>query len=175
MRSLNVLFAVLFSMFFVGCTPMLSPKVGVGLTDLRLSDMSLFETSLNMQLRVENRSSDLLNIDGVTHDIRLNDIHIGTALDGGRFVVPPLSSVTRTVPVSVGNLSLFSRLKDLIESGKFAYEIESTIYTKELGTVLARRTDELDLGVGTRAERRKNQDPDEFKLMEELPPLPPPI
>lgn len=125
MRNLIVLALLT---FFSGCSLLSGTKPDVSIVDVQFSDVTLFETTADFVVRITNENPEELIISGASHDIYLNDIHIGKGLSDKKLNIPRLGSATQEVKVHISNLSLISHIQSLIDAKNFDYRIESTIY-----------------------------------------------
>lgn len=166
-------------LFLNGCmrppqVPTVVPKVGVGLNSVRLDQLGLLETNLHLAVRIENRTARSLTIKGGSFVLGLNGEQVGTGLDTGPFQVPPDASIVRTVPIKMGNLSIFTRVRDIVDTRKFNYDLYAILLSEQLGELQAEKNGELDLGRPLGSIRGPAiGDPDEFRLTDEPPVLPP--
>lgn len=122
--------SVLFIIFaFTACS--LAPRgkdPSLSLVDLQFDNISLFETSADVVVRVENPNPFPLQIDGASHDLFINGIEIGEGLSDQKIEIPRLSSATQRVKIRLSNLSVIRNIQDLVDKRNFDYRIESTLY-----------------------------------------------
>ena len=132
MRSMvRKLFRVLFlvPLFAAGCFHS-GPKPEVTIVNAMFTDVNLFETGMQFTVKVTNHTPEPLIIDGAVYHIYLNDIDVGTGSSGELLEVPRFGSANQIVKVGLSNLSMISNIRDIVESQKFKYEIESEFYMK---------------------------------------------
>ncbi len=132
-RSLLIILALLLSSCFA-----YQPKPEVNLVDVQFLESTLFETNLQVKIRIINPRNNDLEITGSQHQITINDINLGRALSKNQILVPALGEATDLVTLRVSNLKLMTRLEKLISSKDFTYKIDSSFYTNQmlgLGTI----------------------------------------
>ena len=105
-------------------------KLDVTLVDLQFEGVTLFETSANLQLRINNPNDTPVTIDGSTHEVYVNGLYLGRGTSDEMVTVPRLNSATQSVQVKLSNLSMIGKLQSLLESKGFDYSIESAFYVK---------------------------------------------
>lgn len=102
----------------------------VRLVGLLVQDATLFETSLLIEVRVENDNPEDIEIGGGVHKLYINGEYVGKGYDKNGFTLPRLDSVVVPVTVFVNNLSLLTKLQNMAASSKLKYKVESELYTK---------------------------------------------
>ncbi len=107
----------------VGLTP---PEVS--LVDVRFDEMSLLETNLKAKVRYENESNKAIRSTGTVHELTLNDIYIGKAMSDESLTIPRLGTATQEVTFRLSNISLLTKIQQLMNSNRLDYDIESKIY-----------------------------------------------
>lgn len=128
---ISILLAGVLTMSAVGCSgiyPSAPPQVS--LVDLRFTDVTVFETSGLMVLRLANENPDPMLIDGGVYNLYINGVRVGQGLSDASFEVPRLSSEVDEVPFRVNNLAFATRLKGIIDSGSFDYLIKAKVYVE---------------------------------------------
>ncbi len=109
------------------------------LTDLELTDATLFETSLHATVRIVNPNPDPLEVDGMAVRLYVDGLKVGKAVSSARVTVPRLGSVTVPLELYVNNVALLTRLKPVLESRSLAWALKGKLYlvtsygTKGLG------------------------------------------
>ncbi len=104
------------------------PALTVELADLRLRDATLWETTGEMIVRIENAEPDPIRLAGGAHRIYLNGDYVGQGLTHEAIEVPGLATASQAILVHFRNLALVSRLRPMLESAQFDYEIHSRLY-----------------------------------------------
>lgn len=123
------LLATLFILFFAGCSfAGTGEKPEVSIVDVQFGDMSVFETTANFTIRVQNENPFALKFEGAAHNIYLNGINIGKGLVSEPFEVPRLGTSTHNVKIHLSNLTLIRNLQELMDAKAFQYRVDSTLY-----------------------------------------------
>jgi len=108
----------------------------VTLVDVRFADLTLFESSGVLTVRVANENNDPITVDGGVYNLYLNGMKVGKALSDARFEIRRLSSATAEVDIFINNLALATRIKKIIDLGTVDYRLKGKFF--------------LDRGVGRR-------------------------
>lgn len=104
--------------------------VSVGIVNVRLTDVTAFETTATFTLRFSNESPAPVELTGGVHKIFLNGFYVGKGMTSETIVVPRLETATQDVTVHLNNIAMITRIKPIIESESFGYRIESLLYGK---------------------------------------------
>lgn len=167
--------ALLVTLLICSCTPVQKgPQPTVALIKVEVGEVSLFETGAKFTLRLDNPAPADLVANGAAHDITVNEIQVGRALDKGRFVVPRLGSIKREVVIHLQDLMTLTKLKSMMENPRLDYRIESTLYTDGgsfgKGELVIRQEAVLNLENLGQAPKShpsgRRFDPDEFRLVD---------
>ena len=140
---------VILALATVGCSSMgaLEPPQ-ITLSDLEISEMTVFETTLVARLRVTNPNPDPLVLDGGSFDLILDGRKVGSGAVKDSFTVDRLDAALVDAVVRVNNATLVLRLKGLLEQQVVSYGIRGAFFTQgTFGTTKLRvdRTGVLDL------------------------------
>ena len=100
----------------------------VAVVGMQLADVQLMETAVSVNIRIENENPEPILVTGGVHKVYVDGEFIGKALDNHGCEVPPLGSVNHTVIANVSNLKLATRLGQVLNTGDYDYEIQSTVY-----------------------------------------------
>ncbi|MEM7244667.1 MAG: LEA type 2 family protein [Acidobacteriota bacterium] len=106
------------------------PEVSV--INLRLSDMTLLESTAEFEVRIINPGHNPLSIDGGSFAISLGGLRVGRGVYDQALVVPRYGTATVKVPVYLNNIALATRLKPLLDSRQIDYAIDSTLFRPDL-------------------------------------------
>lgn len=101
--------------------------IAVSLVNVRLGEATVFETTAVFTVRIANESPNPLVLDGGVHKFYLNGLNVGEGLSGDRLEVPRFASVTQDIPVHLGNISLATRIRPIIESRALDYRMNSRL------------------------------------------------
>lgn len=114
--------------FLAGCSGLgLVRPPDVTLVDLEFTDLTLFETSGEITLRLANENAEALALDGGVFTLFLNGVKVGKGLSSRRVEVPSFESATYRVPIYVNNLALVTRLAALLEEPVLDYRIRARL------------------------------------------------
>ncbi len=137
-----------------------TPGLSVSLVSVHFNEATALETTATFTLRLNNETPKPMQFTGEAHKIYLNDLYVGSGLDGDPVEVPRLGSVTQTVTVHLNNLALATRIKSVIESKGIDYRIRSVFYGKSwFDRVYSVSEGKLDLNDFT-PNQSPNQSPD---------------
>jgi len=112
-----------------GCvsTEPLEPP-GVTLVDLDIIDATLFESTLDVAVRISNDNPEPLVIDGAVVKLQLNGIKVGKGASDERLELPRLGSVVRRIELHMNHLALATRIKGIIEGKVLNYGVTGKVY-----------------------------------------------
>lgn len=99
------------------------------LVNLSLGEATLWETSANFTVRIENEMPEPVQLRGAVHKIYVNGLYIGQGMSDQTTEVPRFGSTTQTFTAHLRNLALATRVRAMIDSRRFEYRISSTLYT----------------------------------------------
>lgn len=108
---------------FPGFTP---PEVT--LVDVRFTDLTLFESSGRLTVRVANENEEPIRVDGGVYNLFLGGVKVGKGLSDARFEVGRLSTETADVDIFINNLALASRIARIVEEGEVDYRLKGRFY-----------------------------------------------
>jgi LEA14-like dessication related protein len=100
----------------------------VTVVDLEIVDATLFETTLDVTLRISNDNPEALVLDGAVVRLELGGVKVGKGATGERVEVPRLDSVTRHVEVHLNHLALATRIKGIIDQKVVDYGVSGKVY-----------------------------------------------
>lgn len=112
----------------VGCQQIGMAQPDVALSDIRLTKVTAFETSAEVDLRVTNPNRVPLMIAGSVHKLTIDGTKIGTATNNDPFRVDALDSNVLTCELNMSNLSMATQIRSILEQRRFDYAIDSTIH-----------------------------------------------
>lgn len=120
----------------------------VSLVNMSVAEASLWETAVIFTVRIQNEMPEPITVDGAVHKIYLNSTYVGEGLSNERLEIPRLSSATQSVTVHLRNVSMLSKLRDIIDQQAVDYRMSSLLYTLSegrKGRYRAERDARLDL------------------------------
>lgn len=112
------------------CSLTTGTRPDISLVDVEFSNASIFETSANFTIRLQNENPYQMDFDGAKYNISLNNINVGKGLVDQNFTIPKLGSVTQTVTIHISNLSLLRNVQTLIDAKNFEYRVDATLFGK---------------------------------------------
>jgi LEA14-like dessication related protein len=141
------------ALLFGGCASV-SPaeRASLSLVEVTSAQSTIFETTLELTLRVTNETNQPLHVQGSSHRLTLNGSMVGSGVGAVAADVPPLGTATFPVTIRMDNLKLLNRfgrgqLPDGIE-----YQLDSRLFTPASASGLkVRTTGALDLRPFTNA------------------------
>lgn len=113
----------------------------ITLVNVAFEDLTLFESSGVLTVRVANENNEPVLIDGGVYNLYLKGIKVGKALSDARLEIPRLSSDTADVQIFINNLVLATRLKGIIDSGIVDYRLSGKFF---LDRAVGRRSVRFD-------------------------------
>jgi len=122
---------VLVTLSATGCASRYAALTEIALVDLRLGEVTLFETGLKAVVRIDNENPNSLPITGASYRLYLNDIDVGRGMTSESVTVPRLGSANQEVLFQLNHISLISRIQSLLESDQFGYKISGNVYVRE--------------------------------------------
>ena len=110
-----------------GCSALFVNPPDVSLVDLKVGEVTIFETGVSLVVRYQNRDDRPLVISGAEHEITLNGKYLGRGSSSTVLNIPAYGTATDTIKVHLSNLSLFNRIQELVEQPKLQYQIDNSI------------------------------------------------
>ena len=133
----------------LGCSSMGSIEpLDVTLANLRVTEVTVFETTLVAKLRITNPNPEAFTIDGASFKLYLEDKKVGTGTSKESFTVDRLDSSVIDVIFHINNASALLRIRDILESDDVSYGVRGGLYTQgTFGTkkLKVEKTGRLDL------------------------------
>jgi LEA14-like dessication related protein len=113
----------------IGCatTEALTPPE-VSLVDLDFVDATVFESTLDVGVRIFNENPEPLVLDGVVIKLELDGRKFGKGATSERIEVPRLDSVVQRLEMHLNHLAVATKIKTVIESKMVNYSITGKVY-----------------------------------------------
>lgn len=113
----------------VGCatTEALIPPE-VSLVDLDFVDATIFESTLDVGVRIFNENPESLILDGAVIKLELEGRKFGKGATSERIEVPRLDSVVQRIEMHLNHLAVATKIKTVIESKMVNYSITGKVY-----------------------------------------------
>ncbi len=112
-----------------GCatTEALTPPE-VSLVDLDFVDATIFESTLDVGVRIFNENPEPLILDGAVIKLELDGRKFGKGATSERIEVPRLNSVVQRLEMHLSHLAVATKIKTVIESKMVNYSITGKVY-----------------------------------------------
>ena len=114
-----------------GCASMggLEPPA-VTLAGVEPSEVSMFETTVLVKLRVSNPNPEPMTLEGASFKLRLEDRKIGQGLSKETVVIDRLDSTLLNVTFHVNNAVALLQLREILQQEAVDYGIRAVLYTR---------------------------------------------
>lgn len=129
----RALFPLLLLLILSSCSVLSRTPPEVSLVDLEIGEVAVFETTLKVVTRVRNETNQPLNFTGMTHELELNGVQLGKAVNRDHTRLAPLESKLVTSTLELSHLSLAFNIVELINSPKLNYSLSSEFFTSGFG------------------------------------------
>jgi LEA14-like dessication related protein len=97
----------------------------VSLVDIRIADVTLFETTAVFSLRMHNQNPQSLVVDGGVYDFWINGVQVGRGMTTHPVAIPRYESGKAEVVVYLRNGALARRIGSILASGGVDYQIDA--------------------------------------------------
>jgi len=113
------------------CTSMgpLEPPA-VTLAGVEPTEVTMFETTVQVKLRVSNPNPEPLTLEGASFKLRLEGQKIGQGLSSETVVIDRLDSTLLDVTFHVNNAVALLQLKEILDQEAVDYGIRAVLYTQ---------------------------------------------
>jgi LEA14-like dessication related protein len=132
-----------------GCSSMSTTEpLEVTLTDVKITEVTVFETTLVAKLRVTNPNPEAFTIDGGSFKLVLDDKKVGTGTTSETFTVERLDSAVVDAVFHINNASALLRLQNILQAKEVSYGVRGSLFTQgSFGTqkIKIEKTGRLDL------------------------------
>lgn len=124
-----VLILCLVTMTALGCTSTASLEPpGVTLVDLEFVDATVFESTLDVTLRLSNDNPEPLTLDGAVIKLELDGRSIGKGAMAERTEIPRFGSVVEHLEMHLNHIAVASKIKGVIERKIVDYAVTGKVY-----------------------------------------------
>ena len=132
-----------------GCSSMagLEP-LDVTLSDIKITEVTVFETTMVAKLRITNPNPEALTINGGSFKLILDDKKVGTGTASETFTVERLDSAVIDAVFHINNASALLRLQGILQAKEVSYGVRGSLFTQgSFGTkkIKIEKTGRLDL------------------------------
>ena len=133
--AINIVLPLFAILALTGCSGLGIAPPDVSLVGVSFDDLTLFETTGTITVRVLNENREPITIDGSSFKLVLDGVTVGKALSDRRYTIPRLSSETDEVTIHLSNLALATRLRPVLQSERVAWRIKAKMWVVgSLGT-----------------------------------------
>ena len=145
-----------------GCTTLVPPDVT--LVNLRLTDITLLETTGEVAIRVSNLEPEPIAVDGAALSLYLDGAKVGRVLVDEGAEVQRLDSAVLEGRLHISHVAMVTRLNSILEQERFDYRLAGKLYLlTESGSrrsVRIERSGDVDLteDLGLDLDRREDVD-----------------
>jgi len=133
----------------IGCASMSSIEpLQVTLSNLEITEVTVFETTLVAKLRITNPNPNAFTIDGGSFKLFLDEKKVGTGTASETFTVERLDSAVIDAIFHINNASALLRLQGILQEKEVTYGIQGSLFTQgSFGTkkIKIEKTGRLDL------------------------------
>jgi LEA14-like dessication related protein len=98
------------------------------LVNLQLTDATVFETTLEVQLRIANPNPEPITFNGAKFKLSLEDHKVGRGMSSETVTIPRLGTEVVSIPFHVNNATLLLRLKEILDTKSVRYGLQGTLY-----------------------------------------------
>jgi len=114
-----------------GCASMqgLEPPE-VTLVDLRAGEVTVFETTLDADIRITNPNPEAFDVEGASFKLQLGGGRVGTGVSSEVFTVERLDSHVVTVTFRINNAAALLRLGRILDEPDIEYGVKTTLFTR---------------------------------------------
>ena len=121
--------AVVVAVAAMGCTSLsgLVPP-DVTLIDVDFVDATLFESTLDIGVRIFNENPEPLVLDGAVIKLELEGRKFGKGASSDRVEIPRLGSVVQRIDMHLSHIAVATKISEVIESRTVNYSISGKVY-----------------------------------------------
>ncbi|WP_438479928.1 LEA type 2 family protein [Oleiharenicola lentus] len=141
---------------FAGCASMVnSEQARLSLINVRPAASTVFETSVELTLRLTNETNQTLQLSGSSHKLELNGSNVGRGVSSESITVPPLGTTTVNVTMYLENLTLLRKFSDVQNLSQVSYQLDSRLFSTGGRTLPVRTEGTFDLRPFTQGLNRR--------------------
>ncbi|MCU7812267.1 MAG: LEA type 2 family protein [Candidatus Thiodiazotropha sp. (ex Notomyrtea botanica)] len=136
----------------VACASLMpkSDQIKVTMVDVRPLESTLMEQRFQIKLRLQNRSRQVLAIDGMSFDLALNGKDFASGVSNNAVTIPAFDEAVIELKVSSSLFGVIRQVQSLqeIENKPFQYKISGSLSrTGSLFSLPFHESGEIDLGI----------------------------
>lgn len=102
----------------------------VTLAGVELTEVTMFETTVQVKLRISNPNPEPMTLEGASFKLRLEGFKIGQGLSSETVTIERLDSTILNVTFHVNNAVALLQLKEIVEQEAVDYGIRAVLYTQ---------------------------------------------
>lgn len=102
----------------------------VTLAGVELTEVTMFETTVQVNLRISNPNPEPMTLEGASFKLRLEGHKIGQGLSSETVTIERLDSTLLNVTFHVNNAVALLQLKEILEQEAMDYGIRAVLYTE---------------------------------------------
>lgn len=125
-RLSTLVIALIASVGCVSTDPLDPPEVT--LVDLDFVDATVFESTLNVAVRISNDNPEPLILDGAVIKLQLSGRNFGKGATSERIEIPRFSSVVHWLEMHLSHIAVATKIQGIIESKTVDYGIRGKVY-----------------------------------------------
>ena len=130
-KQAGIAVLVIVALTLTGCTSMgsLEPPA-VTLAGVELTEVTMFETTVQVKLRISNPNPEPMTLEGASFKLRLEGYKIGQGLSSEIVTIDRLDTAILNVTFHVNNAVALLQLKGILEQEAVDYGIRAVLYTQ---------------------------------------------
>lgn len=114
-----------------GCSSMATIEpLEVTLADLKITEITVFESTLVAKLRITNPNPEACTIDGGSFKLLLDDKKVGSGTASETLTVERLDSAVIDAVFHINNASALLRLQNILREEEVTYGIRGSLFTQ---------------------------------------------
>ena len=102
----------------------------ITLAGVELSEVTMFETTVQVQLRVSNPNPEPMTLEGASFKLRLEDYKIGRGLSSEIVTIERLETAVLNVTFHVNNAVVLLQLREILQQEAVDYGVQAILYTR---------------------------------------------
>ena len=115
----------------MACTSTLSLEPpSVTLSNVELTEVTMFETTVQVTLRIANPNPEPMTLEGASFKLQLEDFKVGRGLSSEALTIDRLDTTLMDVTFHVNNAMVLLQLKEVLEQEAVDYGIRAVLYTQ---------------------------------------------
>jgi len=100
------------------------------LVQVKPVEVTVFETTLDVQLRIANPNPDAITFEGASFKLTLDDRKVGRGMTPETVTIDRFGTEVVSLTFHVSNASVLLRLQEILESKNVSYGVSGKLYVK---------------------------------------------